>query len=237
MFDQSLDATCRLCGDTYTSRGITRHVSACLSKHRGQLTPNGNAERSVSTYHLRVRGYGLASSDYRLNLCASAEATLADLDQVFRDIWLECCGHLSAFTLDDVRYSVSPSDGFGFGPPERNMDHPLHRVLDADTEGYYEYDFGTTSELELSVISELDLQPKQPIQLLARNEPPELTCAGCDAADATQICTECLWDDDQAPWLCESCSEDHSHDEWAQLPVVNSSRMGLCGYTGPSVEP
>jgi len=35
-----------------------------------------------------------------------ARATLTDLDGFLRDIWLECCGHLSAFDIGTVRYEL-----------------------------------------------------------------------------------------------------------------------------------
>ena len=36
------------------------------------------------------------------------------------------------------------------------------------------------------------------------------------------------------PFLCEVHTEKHDCGEEALLPVVNSPRMGMCGYTGPS---
>jgi hypothetical protein len=37
----------------------------------------------------------------------------------------------------------------------------------------------------------------------------------------------------QNPFYCEHHSEDHDCDEPEMLlPVVNSPRMGMCGYTG-----
>jgi hypothetical protein len=38
----------------------------------------------------------------------------------------------------------------------------------------------------------------------------------------------------QNPFYCELHSEDHDCEEAEMLlPVVNSPRMGMCGYTGP----
>ncbi len=36
----------------------------------------------------------------------NAGATLADLDDFLRGIWLECCGHLSSFDIEGVTYTV-----------------------------------------------------------------------------------------------------------------------------------
>lgn len=43
---------------------------------------------------------------YWLYLEMPARATLTDLDGFLRDIWLECCGHLSAFDIGTVRYEL-----------------------------------------------------------------------------------------------------------------------------------
>ena len=44
-----------------------------------------------------------------------ASDTLADLDDFLRAIWLECCGHLSEFTIGGTSYSSEPEDYFYFG--------------------------------------------------------------------------------------------------------------------------
>ena len=42
-----------------------------------------------------------------------ADATLADLDRFLRDIWLECCGHMSQFTIGKARYISHPDRAAG----------------------------------------------------------------------------------------------------------------------------
>lgn len=37
--------------------------------------------------------------------------------------------------------------------------------------------------------------------------------------------------DDENPFYCDTHAAARG-DEWAFLPVVNSPRMGVCGYTG-----
>lgn len=39
-----------------------------------------------------------------MHLEADAYATLEDLDAFLRSTWLECCGHMSAFTINKKRY-------------------------------------------------------------------------------------------------------------------------------------
>ncbi|MBV1730429.1 MAG: hypothetical protein KUA33_09465 [Methanobacterium sp.] len=63
------------------------------------------------------------------------------------------------------------------------------------------------------------------IQLLARNDPPLIACESCGKI-GTQVCAEC------ATWLCDECAHKHECGEDMLLPVVNSPRVGMCGYTG-----
>ena len=94
----------------------------------------------------------------------------------------------------------------------------------------YEYDYGTTTELKLKVISEREVEAKgKAIQVLARNTPPLILCNVC-GKPATEVCAQCIYDDEG--WLCDDCAEEHECGEEMLLPVVNSPRVGMCAYTG-----
>ena len=70
------------------------------------------------------------------------------------------------------------------------METPLGRVLDVGTKFFYEYDFGSTTELGLKVVGFWNQdKPKGAVQLLARNEPPQIICVQCETQPATQVCT------------------------------------------------
>lgn len=84
--------------------------------------------------------------------------------------------------------------------------------------------------LGAKVVSEFKANIKDnPIEILARNEAPGLKCEKCGKM-ATQVCSQCIYDG--AGWLCDDCSEDHECGEDMMLPVVNSPRVGVCGYCG-----
>jgi hypothetical protein len=111
---------------------------------------------------------------------------------------------------------------------ERGMGTQIGRVLDVGTKFFYEYDFGSTTELRLTVLGFWNLdKPKGAVQLLARNEPPPINCVQCKTQPATEICTAC-----GEAWLCGSCAAEHDCGEEMLLPVVNSPRAGVCGYAG-----
>lgn len=94
----------------------------------------------------------------------------------------------------------------------------------------HKYDFGTTTELTLRVVAEWEGETKgKSIQLLSKNEPPSIMCGMCGKI-ATQVCSQCIWSG--AGWLCDECARKHGCGEDMLLPVVNSPRVGMCGYTG-----
>jgi hypothetical protein len=171
-----------------------------------------------------------------MHLEVPADATLKGLDMFLRDIWLECCGHMSAFTIGETRYITGAGIDamwvdMGFVPRgEESMDVTLGEVLHPGMKFYHEYDFGTTTELTLKVLSEREGRTRgKSARILGRNEPPLIPCESCGKA-ATQVCSECIWSG--KGWLCDGCAGKHECGEEMLLPVVNSPRVGMCGYTG-----
>lgn len=221
--------TCALCGK-HTSKGaMTRHLAACPAEHGV-----GSGRKPSRLFRLRVED--VYSPFFWLDLEIKTGARLHDLDDFLRGIWLECCGHLSAFDIDGVSYSVSPSVGIGmFGglPEDRGMDVKLKDVLSAGTVFHHTYDFGTSTELKLRMVDEREGRVgREPLRVLSRNDPPVWACEIC-GEPATQICGICMFESDN-PFYCEEHVEDHDcEEEEMLLPVVNSPRMGMCGYTGP----
>ena len=63
---------------------------------------------------------------------------------------------------------------------EEGMDVKVGYVLQSNLKFNYEYDFGTTTELTLTVVSEYEDKVKgKSILLLAQNEPPLIVCSSC----------------------------------------------------------
>lgn len=224
---------CRLCGGTFAKTVISRHLAACIeSKLSGK--PAGRAGRSGKPY-LHITVEGRYAPHYWLHLAAPAEWTLGDLDSVLREIWLECCGHMSAFRIGGARQQRSPWGDFGSGDEDESMSQPIGEALHCGDRFTHEYDFGTMTELKGRVLAELaPVFPKRKVHLLARNAAPDIRCDECGKA-ATQVCSECLWNGAGA--LCDECAKTHACGEEMLMPVVNSPRMGVCGYCGPSKEP
>jgi len=216
---------CDLCGGTFSKGVMTRHLASCQEEKVDSETTSGKRRtQATKTFHLLVEGR--YQPEYWMHLEVQSDEMLRDLDGFLRNTWLECCGHLSAFTIEGRTYISSQSGEID----DESMDFALSKVLRVGMKSYHEYDFGTTTELTLRVLSERKSGFRgKSIRLLARNNPPLITCGSCGKT-ATQVCTQCIWSGEG--WLCDVCADEHACGEEMCLPVVNSPRVGMCGYTG-----
>lgn len=216
MAGQRSKGKCTFCKQRYTKGGMTRHLGSCKARQEA----GGRAK----IFHLVVEG--LYDPIYWLHLEVAGSATLQNLDDFLRDIWLECCGHLSAFHIAGQTYTQIFDDGYS--PEDKNMNHKLSRVFSPGLEGSYEYDFGTTTDLKLKVVRERSgKKPPEPVKILARNDPPQIACQSC-GKPATKVCSMCIYQGQG--WLCDDHTGDHECGEDYFLPVMNSPRVGMCAY-------
>jgi hypothetical protein len=210
-----LNGTCAICKATVTRRGVKRHLRAHLEESGKKQKAAGGEKRAAKLFHLLMEGYGLSGDLYWMHLKASASASLRDLDMFLRETWLECCGHMSAFSDKEGDIEM--------GKKLKDLFMPGQKLI-------YEYDFGSTTELLLTVISEFEgTLKKGKVEILVRNEAPQIKCNQCEKP-ATTICADCLYEDQG--WLCDDCAREHGCDEEMFLPLVNSPRTGVCGYKG-----
>jgi hypothetical protein len=152
---------------------------------------------------------------------------LVELDDYLRAIWLECCGHLSQFSIG------------GWSGDEIPMTARVADVFGPDLEVTHIYDFGTSSITSIKAIStrEGKFLPSKPIALMARNLQPESSCIECDEP-ANWFCLECMIEDQVYGTLCDRHVKTHPHEDYEDpIPLVNSPRLGMCGYTGPADPP
>jgi hypothetical protein len=225
---------CNFCNATFSKAAMTKHMKSCKQRKAALDSSLKKGVRKTNIFHIVVEGRHLP--EYWMHLEAPANATLEDLDDFLRENWVECCGHMSAFTIGETRYITGAGIdsmwvSIGFAPGGRDMNIALRRVLSPGLKFHYEYDFGSTTELALKVVAERKGKiGGELIQLLARNEPPLITCDVCGKI-ATQVCSRCGWSG-KGGWLCDECALKHECGEDMLLPVVNSPRVGICGYSG-----
>jgi hypothetical protein len=216
---------CEFCGIETSKLRMNKHLLSCRSIRAGK-SPQGTV--------FRIMVEGKYSPEQWLIIDASGASTIKALDEFLRDIWLECCEHLSCFSFDDIDYlsRISKQPSLWAFPRRRRESHMnvlLGKVLRPRLRFFHEYDFGTPTRLVLKVLSfREDVFPRGEIRLLARNIPPDYKCGTCGAR-ATRICGGEI---SEPIFLCDGCVK--RGDDENCLPIVNSPRMGVCGYTGPS---
>lgn len=227
---------CKYCGKEYTKAGILRHLQAC-NERKNSLSKE-NVKRRCRYFEIVISDKYL--KEYWLVIEANENTTLKELDKFIRDIWVECCGHLSMFTCNDEQYESCPdTDGF-WGEPSKNMNFRLKDVAEVGDTMIYEYDFGSTTELVIKIQSCREGETRNnEIVILSRNNPLEVVCGKCGKNKAQWVNPEAYYNDGN-PFWCEECI-DNDVDEDSELdfllPICNSPRMGVCGYEGSSVYP
>ena len=196
MAQQKNNGNCFMCPKTANKTVMKNHI---LKEHN-----SGDEECYL------IRAEGAYNKDYWIFFSVSLNADLGEIDTFLREIWCECCGHLSEFYI-----GIQPCD--------------MSRELSTFTVGSklsYEYDFGSTTEININILNAIS-RPKDSnsVVLLARNEPQIYTCERCKDT-ATHVN---MWDDNKA--LCEPCIEKATdYDKDGILPITNSPRIGECDY-------
>ena len=207
-----------------TKNGLSKHFRVCKDRQNAINTAieSGNYQ---FLYHILVQNSW--GGDYWLHMEVNGSSTLGDLDNYLKAIWLECCGHLSQFSIGGWRGEKIP------------MQSRINLIFKPGIELTHIYDFGSSSVTMVKCIAVRKGTPfsKHPIYLMARNQLPEAECMECEKT-ALWYCEECVYEEDESGLLCEDHVQDHPHDNYGEpMPLVNSPRVGICGYEGPADPP
>jgi hypothetical protein len=206
---------CIFCNEYFSQKDINKHLATHLKtkekEDKGKKTNGYNhivVEADVMFLHLLVR----------------STCEMEEIDNFLRVIWLDCCGHMSGFHLKKG---------------EIEMDDIVGNVLTPKTKISHDYDYGTTTRTFIKSIKVYDLDFDDDIVLLSRNESLKIMCSLCNTKPATVLCSVCLWESNA--YFCKTCSKKHAKtcddfEDYARMDVVNSPRMGECGYEGGSFD-
>lgn len=211
------EGICKYCKKSFAGNAMARHLAACTDRTQANSKSNGNE---------KIFLIKAGASPFWVYFEANASDTFAKVDDFLRDLWLECCGHLSAFHANGITYAYDPQEEYG----DKSMKIPLNSVIAIGTNFSHEYDFGTTTKLGLKCLSERTGEKLKGIEIVARNNLPDFKCkCGKETKD---VCSQCIFEVGPEALLCSQCAKKHECGEDMLLPVVNSPRMGMCGYTG-----
>jgi hypothetical protein len=220
------EGKCVYCNQMFAKAGITKH----LDKHLQDLEKE--QKTTETAFHVKIQ-----VDEMFLHLLVSSGAQLVDLDEFLRAIWLECCGHMSSFKQKGKRYEIDYDDeDADFGEP---MGELIANIFKEDMVLQYDYDFGSTTALEIKVLKSYYVSVKEPITLLSRNEPLPIMCGICKTQAAVKICSVHMYE--EYAFYCKDCQKKHAKvcpdfKDYAAMPVVNSPRMGVCAYEGGSID-
>jgi hypothetical protein len=214
---KSIDGSCLICGETVPKnrRSIKAHLSKCKRL-------NNLMDYRIEYSLLLLLIENQKDPDHWLVIMADPGIKMQKIDQFLRDIWLECCGHGSAFYDKSARIGKSRTTESVF--------------CYTDSVGYI-YDFGTPSYLKIKLIGEIPIRNlKGGIKLIFRNKERKHICSICKEKEAEKICPVC--DDYDESFMCSDCASGKKHlcnedfDKDIAKLIANSPRDGICGYSG-----
>ena len=220
MYDKQFKATnentkgnCYICGVNLDSTEMKEHI---IEFHKGD-------ENDQECLLLKVEG--AYDNGYWLYIDVHMEKTLKSLDTFLRNVWLECCGHLSEFYECDHFPKYSTQGRF----PIKNS--RKMKTFAAGDRFFHIYDYGSTTEIAITVIGKTWRKPQRSIvRVIARNTPFVYKCDDC-GKKAFYLC-EVFIEPFESQFYCFECSEKHEDDEHYLHRVTNSPRMGICAYDG-----
>lgn len=222
---------CYYCGKEIAKVSVTKHLKSCVKKEEYQKNREIEGKIIKNLFILQIN-YKYKPNDYWMYISVDENATLKEIDQFLRDVWVECCGHLSKFRINGVDYDVDKRSAnkfdFFFRKNSESMDMKLKKVLKEGLTFSYEYDFGDTTYINIKVLYKYNAYQNKDIEIMARNIPIEYKCDKCQNK-AQYYCYEC------GHFYCEKCIENFkcNCDEEMISEMIegeNSPRSGVCGY-------
>lgn len=202
------EGQCKFCKNDFTKRQIITHLDICSEREKNENVKN-----------IRLRIVDAYIKNFWLIVEINEQAKFKDLDNLIKNVWVECCGHLSSF-----------------GGYENQIDKGriIADTLNLGDKIDYIYDFGSSTELSVEVLkySTYQLSNKKNAELVARNYVPPSNCLKCNQ-QSEWVCAPC--GEEAMAFACDACAkkyhnEENEKEEHYLLSLANSPRCGVCGY-------
>jgi hypothetical protein len=196
---------CQLCGAEVEPGSMRKHLTGCIEEYRYEVIGRDDDSDPIAGYHLAFQAK--RAPVYWLHVLARADATLAQLDSLLRDAWMEDRSKHSRFVIGNSVYSSEPPTSVTPTNRQGDMSVELQEVVEND-QFEYAYDLELTTKLEGRTIDQRNILPDRretPVRLIARNDPPDIPCQ-CGSV-AQILCPRCS--EGAAGWICEACAGDH----------------------------
>ncbi|WP_297632333.1 SEC-C metal-binding domain-containing protein [uncultured Clostridium sp.] len=158
-----MEGKCYFCGKDVTNRTAKRHAKTCSvfqeKNEEGIKLSKSLKERFI------IKINDKETKKFTLYIVMDSYLKLRELDNFIRDIWVECCNHLSLFKINGERYFSNTEINDG-----ENQEYRLEEIFDIGDKFDYEYDFGTTTYLEGEIIDKIKSGDNAPqIEIIIRN--------------------------------------------------------------------
>src|SRR6266480_2557819 len=152
---------CSFCKGEFEKAKMTQHLKYCKQRATEIATELESTPTTQKTRLFHILVEGRYNPQYWMHLEMPASDALADLDDFLRAIWLECCGHLSEFTIGGTSYSSEPEDYFYFGEDATDEETEIEEVEEEEDE-------------ELDIDELLQTFPPEYLKMLPQNFLSEL---------------------------------------------------------------
>lgn len=166
---------CHLCGRTISClRYMHDHLESCIRPWTWQ--PRDDDQEINDTF---TRVTFKAEPNFWMVAVIREDVTLRQVDEFLRNVWLECCNHLSQFDFggmmvgcdefdEEMRHHFDDIDTSHVA----TFDSELMKIALPGTTFKHEYDMGSESITEITVNGLLELPESRPITVVAQNHPP-----------------------------------------------------------------
>ena len=207
-----MKAKCYYCNKELTEKTIKKHMKNCSEIRNSIDEKRINDKKQRNQFIIAIKPK-YVEEEYCIYISIAGTLGLVHIDKFIRDVWVECCGHLSGFKIRDKYYQ------------DDEMNMQLNDILNIDEKFEYEYDFGSTTYLILEVIDIIQVPSSfSQIEIIARNDEIKHKCEIC-GTEAKYFNYE------RYRWECENCI-DKDDDMIIAFDYCNSPRDGVCGYEG-----